>query len=119
MTLEVKHLDKPDERRTFGHGELGVVELPGVTVGRVVMHPGWRWSNDVKPIAGTDSCQQPHTTYVLSGRIHIRMDDGQEADIGVGECAVISPGHDAWVVGDEDFVAIDWTAAATYATPAE
>ncbi|GAA2814275.1 cupin domain-containing protein [Saccharopolyspora taberi] len=119
MTLEAKDLARPDEKREFGHGEMELVELPGVTVGRAHMHPGWRWSNDVKPIVGTESCQQPHTMYVLSGKIHIVMDDGQEADVEAGQSAVVSPGHDAWVVGDEDFVAIDWTAAATYATAPE
>ncbi|MER6988924.1 cupin domain-containing protein [Saccharopolyspora hirsuta] len=119
MTLEVKDLGKPDDSRTFEHGELDVVELPGVTVGRTVLHPGWRWSNDVKPIVGTDSCQQAHTMYVLSGRLHIVMDDGQEGEISTGETGVVSPGHDAWVVGDEDCIAIDWSGAATYAQPAQ
>ena len=119
MTLEVKDLARPDETRKFGHGELEVVELPGVTVGRVYLHTGWHWSSDVKPLVGTESCQESHTMYVLSGKLHIAMDDGQEAEIEAGQSAVVSPGHDAWVVGDEDFVAIDWTSAATYAIPPE
>lgn len=117
MALEIKDLGKPDDSRTFEHGEVDIVELPGVTVGRTVLHPGWRWSNDVKPIVQTDSCQQAHTMYVLSGTLHIVMDDGQEGEISAGETGVVSPGHDAWVVGDEDCIAIDWSGAATYARP--
>lgn len=117
MTLEIKNFGEPDDSRTFEHGELNLVELPGATVGRTVLHPGWRWSDDVKPIVQTDSCQQAHTMYVLSGTLHIAMDDGPEGEISSGETGVVSPGHDAWVVGDEDFIAIDWSGAATYATP--
>jgi hypothetical protein len=115
MALETKNLAEPDDVRNFPNGELAVVELPGVTVGRGVLRPGWKWSNDVKPIVETDSCQQAHTMYVLQGRLHIAMDDGTEGEIGAGEAAVVSPGHDAWVVGDEDFVVLDWSGAATYA----
>ncbi|GAA0524458.1 cupin [Saccharopolyspora subtropica] len=119
MALEKKSLDQPDDTRDFSHGKVDVVELPGVTVGRGTMRPGWKWSNDVKPIVGTNSCEQAHTMYVLQGRLHVVMDDGAEAEIGAGEAAVVSPGHDAWVVGDEDFVALDWSGAATYAAPEE
>lgn len=115
--LEIKNFGNPDDSRTFEHGELHIVELPGVTVGRTVLHPGWRWSDDVKPIVQTDSCQQAHTMYALSGTLHIVMDDGAEGEISSGETGVVSPGHDAWVVGDEDFIAVDWSGAASYATP--
>jgi mannose-6-phosphate isomerase-like protein (cupin superfamily) len=117
MTFQAKYLDKPDDLRTFNNGEMSVVELSGVTVGRGVLQPGWRWSNDVKPVVGTESCQEAHTMYVLSGRLHILMDDGEEGEIEAGEAGIVSPGHDAWVVGEEPFVAIDWSGAATYAKP--
>ena len=115
MTLEARSLDKPEETRSFSHGEMGVVTLPGSIVGRAVLQPGWQWSNDVKPIAETDSCQEAHTGYVLSGTLHVAMDDGTERDLREGEAFEISPGHDAWVVGDGPWVALDWSAAETYA----
>jgi quercetin dioxygenase-like cupin family protein len=88
-------------------------------VGRAVFQPGWRWSNDVKPVAGTDSCEAAHTGYIISGQMHVTMDDGAEGDLGPGDAFVISPGHDAWIVGDEPCVALDWSAASDYARPAE
>jgi hypothetical protein len=117
MTLETRNLDTPDEQRSFGHGALNVVNIAGATVGRAVFNPGWKWSNDVKPIAGTDSCQTPHTGYVISGRMHVKMDDGTECEAGPGDAVVISPGHDAWIVGDEPCVMLDWSGAASYAKP--
>jgi hypothetical protein len=119
MTLETKNLDTPDEKRTFDNGELHLVEVAGATIGRAVFRPGWKWSNDVKPVAGTDSCEAPHTGYILSGRLHIRMDDGTEGEAGPGDAFVVSPGHDAWVVGDEPCVALDWSGVADYAKPAD
>lgn len=117
MTLESKNLDTPDEQRSFEHGGINVVTVAGATVGRAVFNPGWKWSKDVKPIAGTDSCQAPHTGYVISGRMRIVMDDGAELDAGPGDAIAISPGHDAWIVGDEPCVMLDWSGAATYAKP--
>ena len=117
MTLESRNLDTPDEHRGFENGELNVVSIAGATVGRAVFNPGWKWSNDVKPIVGTDSCQTPHTGYVISGRMHVKMDDGAESEVGPGDAVVISPGHDAWIVGDEPCVMLDWSGAASYAKP--
>lgn len=117
MTLEAKSLDTPEETREFANGQIDLVNVAGVTVGRAEFHAGWRWSNDVKPIAGTESCQVAHTGYVLSGRMHIVMDDGTEAEAGPGDAVAISPGHDAWIVGDETCVMLDWSGSATYATP--
>ena len=119
MTIQSKNLDKPDEIRNFAHGELGVVTVAGVVVGRAVFQPGWRWSTDVKPIVGTESCEAAHTGYIVSGCMHVVMDDGAEGDLGPGDAFIISPGHDAWIVGDEPCVALDWSAAASYAKPAE
>ncbi len=114
---EQKSFDTPDEVREFPHGRAEIVKIGGGEVGRLYVEPGWRWSNDVKPIAGTDSCQVAHTGYVLSGRMHIVMDDGTEGDVGPGDAIVLSPGHDAWIVGDEPCILLDWSGSATYATP--
>jgi hypothetical protein len=119
MTLEARSLDTPDEKRSFDHGEMHIVNVAGATIGRAVFRPGWKWSNDVKPIAGTDSCQAPHTGYVISGHMHVVMDDGTEGDAGPGDAVAISPGHDAWVVGDEPCVMLDWSGSANYAKPAK
>ena len=81
----------------------------------MVFEPGWRWSNDVKPIAGTDSCEAPHFQYHVSGRLAIRMDDGTEFVAGPGDITVLPSGHDAWVVGDEPVVTVDWFGATNYA----
>ncbi len=113
--MEAKDLNSPDETRPFPKGKLEVVNLGGVTIGRGTLEPGWKWSESVKPIAGTDSCQAPHTGYVVSGRMKVVMDDGQEAECGPGTAVVIAPGHDAWIVGDEPCVFIDFTGAAQYA----
>jgi quercetin dioxygenase-like cupin family protein len=116
MTLEAKSLDSPDETRPFvDKGKADIVTVGGVTVGRGVFEPGWRWSEHVKPLAGTDSCQAAHTGYILSGRMGVAMDDGSEAEVGPGEAFVISPGHDAWTVGDEPCVALDFSGMEQYA----
>ena len=83
--LQSKNLGSPDEVRSFEHGRMGVVTLDDVVVGRAVFEPGWRWSEHVKPVAGTDSCQVPHVGYVVSGRLVVRMDDGSEQEIGPGD----------------------------------
>ena len=107
MTLAYKNLDTPDQKRSFEHGDMNVVTLAGATIVRAVLNPGWRWSTDAKPAAGTGSCQAAHTGIVISGRFAIRMDDGAEAEFGPGDAHVVSPGHDAWVAGDEPCVLID------------
>ena len=117
MTLEIRNLESPDEKRSFDNGSLHIVDVAGATVGRAEFQPGWKWSNDVKPLAGTDSCQVAHRGYVVSGRMHIVMDDGTEGDLGPGDAIVISPGHDAWTVGDEACVMVDWAGSDTYAVP--
>jgi quercetin dioxygenase-like cupin family protein len=112
-----KSLDAPEETRPF-EGGMGKVELVNVEagpVGRATFLPGWRWSEHVKPIAGTDSCQAPHMGYFVSGLMHVVMDDGQEMDFRPGDFGVIPPGHDAWIVGDEPCVVIDWQGFADYA----
>ncbi len=111
MICEAKNLDNPDEKRSFDHGDIHAVNLSGVTIGRAVFRPGWRWTSDVKPVVGTDSCQGHHMAYVVSGRLHVRMDDGGEIELGPGDAHVVGPGHDAWVVGDEPCVTIDFIPA--------
>ena len=109
--LEAKNIAAPDDKKTFEHGEVSLVNLTGFTVGRADFRPGWRWSTDVKPLAGTDSCQLAHSSYVVSGRFHVRMDDGRELELGPGDAHLVGPGHDAWVVGDEPCVTIDFIPA--------
>jgi quercetin dioxygenase-like cupin family protein len=108
---------QPDETRKFPNGRAEILKVGGGTVGRFVFEPGWRWSNDVKPIAGTDSCQVQHFQYTVSGRLGIRMDDGTEMELGPGDLALIGPGHDGWVIGDEPAVILDWAGAGNYAKP--
>ncbi|MEU1290175.1 cupin domain-containing protein [Kitasatospora sp. NPDC005856] len=112
-----RNFDDPEEVRPFeeGAGELRLVNLDGGPVGRAVFEPGWQWSKHVKPIAKTDSCQAAHTCYVVSGRMKIAMDDGQGFEIGPGDFVVIPPGHDAWTVGPEACVIVDWQGFADYA----
>lgn len=114
--LEVKNIDKPDERRDFPRGHLEVLRLTGLNFGVATFEPGWRWSESVKPLAGTDSCEFHHTGYVVQGRLRVRMNDGTESELGPGDVVVIPPGHDAWVVGDEQVVMYDFAGgAAEYA----
>ena len=114
-----KPVDSPDEVRPFkdGKGKLQVYTLGDHIVGRGEFEPGWRWSEHVKPIAGTDSCQASHTGYVVQGRMIVRMNDGAEVEYGPGDMFYMPPGHDAWVVGDERCVMIDATGVARYAKP--
>jgi len=93
-------LDAPEETRPFadGKGKLELVNIEAGPVGRATFEPGWKWSLHVKPIARTDSCQAAHLGYYVSGRMRVRMDDGEEAEFGPGDFAVIPPGHDAWIV---------------------
>jgi quercetin dioxygenase-like cupin family protein len=113
--LEKKRFEETTDRRAFPHGKAEVLQAGPATLMLVTFEPGWRWSTAVKPIAKTESCQVPHVNYVLSGRIGIQMDNGTAAEYGPGDVAVIPPGHDAWVVGDEQFVALDIIAGTEYA----
>jgi hypothetical protein len=114
--IEVKSFDKPDETRAFeGHGHAEMVTLGGRLVGRGTFEPGWRWSNDVKPIAGTESCEVSHLGYCLQGRMRIHMNDGSEQEITTGDAIAIPPGHDAEVVGDEACVFLDFGEIQEYA----
>lgn len=115
--LTIKHARTPDERRPFvAHGHVDVFDFGGGSLaGYGVFEPGWRWSKDVKPIAGTDSCQVSHAGYVISGRMAVVMDDGTRGEMGPGDMVVIPPGHDAWVLGDEPCTMVDFEGMARYA----
>ncbi|HEX8086976.1 MAG TPA: cupin domain-containing protein [Solirubrobacteraceae bacterium] len=114
--VEVKGFDSPDEVRPFeGKGKAEIVNVGGRPVGRGTFEPGWRWSENVKPIAGTDSCQVSHLGYCVSGRMKVVMDDGSEGELGPGEVVAIPPGHDAEVIGDEPCVLIDFGELSEYA----
>jgi hypothetical protein len=115
--MQGKNLEQPDEVRTFEKGRLELVTLGGVTFGRAILQPGWRWSEHVKPLAKTKSCEAPHLQYHVSGRLHVVMDDGSEAEFGPGEVSLLPPGHDAWVAGDEPVVLVDVQGMVNYAKP--
>lgn len=113
--IESKSLSTPDETREPDKSLIEVVRLGGTEVGRFTFQPGWRWSECIKPVVGTDSCQAEHIGYVLSGRLGVSHTDGTKADLSQGDGYHIAPGHDAWVIGQEPFVGIEFKSAATYA----
>jgi mannose-6-phosphate isomerase-like protein (cupin superfamily) len=113
--MQKKNFSKPDETRTFDKGRLDLITLGEVTFGKVTFQPGWKWSTCVKPIAKTESCQAPHLQCLLSGRMHVQMEDGSEQEFGPGDVLSIPPGHDAWVIGNDPLVAIDITGMGEYA----
>jgi quercetin dioxygenase-like cupin family protein len=115
---EVKNVTSPDEVREFPKGRMDVVRIGGGEVGLIEIEPGWRWSEHVKPVAGTELCEAPHFQYVISGRVRIKMADGDEFEVGPGDVNVLPPGHDAWVVGDVPAVALDWGGAHVWGKPA-
>ena len=112
---ERKNFGKPDDTRTFPKGKVELINIGGGTVGKLTLEPGWRWSEHVKPIAGTEWCEAPHFQYHASGRIHVAMEDGTEMEVGPGEVSALPKGHDAWVVGNEPVVLIDFQGASNYA----
>jgi hypothetical protein len=117
--FERKNFQRPDETRPFeGNGKTDVVTLAGRPVARAVFEPGWRWSQNVKPIAGTDLCEVSHYGYCISGRMRIEMADGTRHDIGPGDAFAIPPRHDAEVIGDEPCVAVDFGEVGEYAKSA-
>jgi quercetin dioxygenase-like cupin family protein len=112
-----KSLNEPEETRPFeeGKGKVDLVNVEGGAIGRAIFEPGWQWSKHVKPIAKTDSCQVAHRGYILSGRLKVVMNDGEENEFAAGDYMVVPPGHDAWTVGDEACVVIDWQGLDNYA----
>jgi EutQ-like cupin domain len=117
--LTKANFGSPEETRYFEPPESGHLDLvAGGKVGRGTFNPGWRWSENVKPIAKTDLCEQAHVAYCISGQMTVQAKDGTQVTYGPGDYAEMAPGHDAWVVGDVPCVVIDWTGFATYAQPA-
>ncbi|MCI0345449.1 MAG: hypothetical protein L0221_08400 [Chloroflexi bacterium] len=114
MRLQRRRFSEATDVRTFSKGRVEVVELDDTVVGRMVYEPGWRWSVDVRPLAGTDACQYHHIGVTISGTLRVAMPDGTELEVGPGEVFEFPPGHDAWVVGDEPWVSVDFEAMRTY-----
>jgi class 3 adenylate cyclase len=119
MPVEAKTFEQPDETVTFERGRVQIVTVGSMTIGHEVAEPGWRWSEHVKPIVGTEWCEFHHAMYVLSGRMHIVMRDGETHDIVAGQVVDIPPGHDAWVVGEEPVTSIDLQGVVGWARPPE
>jgi uncharacterized cupin superfamily protein len=116
MRLEKKSFSSPDEVRPMAdQGQIEIVQIGDGVVGKATFQPGWRWSEHVKPIAGTDSCQATHFGYVVSGRQKVTMDDGTELEFGPGDVVAIPPGHDGEVIGDEPCVILDFGGMENYA----
>lgn len=115
--ITARGFDAPDETRAPDKALVEVIDLGSAKVARMTMQPGWRWSESVRPVVGTETCQARHLGLTLSGRLHVVHDDGTEADIGPGDAYVIEPGHEAWVVGDDPFVGYEFesTTAARFA----
>ena len=116
--VEHKDFAKPDEVRAFPNGRAEIVKVEAGEIGRLTLEPGWRWSKDVKPIAGTEWCEAPHFQYHVSGTLHALMADGTEFEVGPGSISYLPAGHDGWVVGDEPVVLVDWNGASNYAKSA-
>ena len=115
--VDSKNFDRPDETRTPDKTRVDVVRLGDTEVGRFTFQPGWRWSECIKPVVGTESCQTDHVGYVASGRLSVEHEDGSQVTLSPGDAYRIAPGHDAWVEGDEAFVGFEFKGAATYAKP--
>ena len=117
MAVTNKTFDSPDETRTPDKTRMDVVRRGDTTVARLAFEPGWKWSECVKPVVGTDSCEVSHLIYTVSGRMVVRMDDGSEVEVGPGDVTAIPPGHDAWIVGDAPYVGVDFQGGGNYAKP--
>lgn len=114
-TAERKYFGAPDEVRSFPKGKLELVNIGGGVVGKLTLEPGWKWSEHVKPIAKTEWCEAPHFQYHISGKLHVKMSDGEEFDAVPGDVTALPQRHDAWVVGNEPVVLVDWCGASNYA----
>jgi len=113
--VEARNFASPDETRTPDKTTVEIVKLAGGEIGRYTFQPGWRWSECIKPIAKTDSCQVDHIGYVVSGTLHVKHDDGTEREVTAGDVYRVAPGHDAWTVGDEPAIFVEFQGAAHYA----
>jgi quercetin dioxygenase-like cupin family protein len=115
--FETRSHAKADEVRKPDKTLVEIVRLPGYTIGRLTVEPGWRWSDCIKPLVGTASCQVSHVGHAISGRLTVRMDDGTTKSIGAGDSYTIPPGHDAWVEGSERYICVEVLSAEDYAKP--
>ncbi|MDD5084017.1 MAG: cupin domain-containing protein [Candidatus Moranbacteria bacterium] len=113
--MEVQYFTSPDEVRTFEKGRVELVNIGGAVVGKATFEPGWKWSSHVKPLAKTEWCEAPHFQYIVSGTLHVVMTDGTEADLKPGSVSSLPSGHDAWVVGNEPVVGVDFQGMVDYA----
>ena len=119
MAFFARSFGEPEETNSFPNGHEDVISVAGRAIGLATFEPGWRWSNDIRPLVGTDLCRVHHQGYVVSGRLHVETPDGRAIDIGPGDAFEIPPGHDGWVVGDEPCVMLDWgERVREYAKPA-
>ena len=116
---ELKKFTKPDEVREFPKGRLELVKIGGATIGRATLEPGWRWSTSLQPIVKTKSCEAPHFQYHVAGTLMIQMDDGKTFEAKAGDVTLLPIGHDAWVVGDEPVVIVDFQGMVDYAKAAK
>lgn len=112
---ELKNFGVPDEVRNFPHGKLELVNVGGAIIGRAILEPGWKWSESVQPLVHTKSCEAPHFQYHLSGRLKVVMDDGTQMECKPGDVSLLPEGHDAWVIGDEPAIIVDFQGMADYA----
>lgn len=112
---ERKSFGEPDEIREFPKGMLELIKVGEATIGRATLEPGWRWSTSVQPIAKTKSCEAPHLQYHVSGVLKVLMDDGTEFECRAGDVSLLPPGHDAWVVGAQPVVVVDFQGMLDYA----
>jgi len=116
LQAAVRNFGQSDEVRDFPKGRLELVHIGDSSIGRAILEPGWRWSTSVKPMAGTKSCEAPHLQYHVSGVLEVLMDDGSRYTCRAGDVSFLPPGHDAWVVGNEPVVVVDFEGMANYAT---
>jgi quercetin dioxygenase-like cupin family protein len=113
--LQINDFSAPDEVRSPEQTTVELVKLGGGEIGRYTFQPGWRWSDHIKPVVGTDTCQVEHIGYLVSGTMGVSYDDGTSAEVHAGSVYQIPPGHDGWVIGDEPVVVVEFQGAATYA----
>jgi hypothetical protein len=114
-TAELKSFSNPDEVRTFPKGKLELIKIGGTMIGRATFEPGWRWSDSVQPLAKTKSCEAPHFQYHVSGTLMVVMDDGTQLECKTGDVSLLPMGHNAWVVGNESVIVVDFQGMIDYA----
>jgi mannose-6-phosphate isomerase-like protein (cupin superfamily) len=117
MTVTKKSFRSPDETRTFPNGKVEIIHFEDRAAALVTLRPGWKWSTDVRPLEQAQTCQTTHLQYVISGRLMVEMEGGKQMELSPGDFVLIPPGHDAWVVGNEPFVAVDLLGMTDYAKP--